>query len=256
MKRNILTFLIAIMVFGLFGFGIQKWKANNGNTSLVVDLSDEEASPSPFLMKIEPRFHTRISKEKIALAEKISDLVPENATTGMYSFRDVKVYFDADGEKKIEIGKNEILNENQKNLLSSIDYSEDFHVEASCVYDNPKTGAMEVYDFVYYISVVPEKEAEYAPGADALIQYLRDNSQNEIDRMSGNQLQPGRIEFTVTSDGNIKDVTLNSTSGYMHIDVAFLELIPKTSGKWEPALNAKGEKIEQRLTFFFGMEGC
>ncbi len=255
------------MTLGLFGFGIQNWNRKGANQNLTAGAQRAEISKidetrtkkevhPDFLLKVEARFLATISKEKLNQALTIKDLVPEKATKDMCAFNDVHIFFENGSEKKIEIGNNERLNDKQRELLASLDYSNDFHIEATCSYQNPETGKMEPYDFVYYISVVPEKQAEYSLGSDALLQYLRDNSQKEIDRMSGDRLQPGRIQFTVTSSGEVKNVSLNSTSGFMHLDVAYLDLIPKTTGKWEPALNAKGEKINQQFIFFYGIEGC
>ena len=42
------------------------------------------------------------------------------------------------------------------------------------------------------------------------------------------------------------------TTGYPSIDEKFIELIKNIPGKWIPAENAKGEKMEQEFVFTFG----
>ncbi len=47
------------------------------------------------------------------------------------------------------------------------------------------------------------------------------------------------------------------TTGYPSIDERFITLIKKIPGKWIPAENSRGEKIEQELVFTFGpANGC
>jgi hypothetical protein len=33
-------------------------------------------------------------------------------------------------------------------------------------------------------------------------------------------------------------------------------MITNMPGKWNPATNSKGEKVDQELVFFFGRQGC
>jgi len=83
-----------------------------------------------------------------------------------------------------------------------------------------------------------------------------ENSKEKTAIIKRDKLQPGRVSFTVTKDGAIKNVKLTSTSGYTSVDKTLVELITKMPKKWKPATNSKGDKVDQELVFFFGVAGC
>ena len=112
------------------------------------------------------------------------------------------------------------------------------------------------WDYVYYLTVIPEKEAAYASGHDALIAYLKENSKDKTAIIKEDKLQPGKVNFTITKNGTIANVKLTSTSGYTSVDKALIELITYMPEKWDPATNSKREKVDQELVFFFGLAGC
>ena len=54
----------------------------------------------------------------------------------------------------------------------------------------------------------------------------------------------------------MKDVILISSSGYDSIDERMVGLITDLPGKWKPAENLKGQKVDEQLVFSFGLIGC
>ena len=107
-----------------------------------------------------------------------------------------------------------------------------------------------------YLAVVPEKQAEYEGGKDALMEYLEENSKEARASIQMDELQPFKLFFTVTKKGTIENVKLDGTSGYLSINNTMIELITKAPGKWKPAENSKGEKVDQELVVSFGLMGC
>lgn len=208
-----------------------------------------------FIYKIDSRFIWNVTKAQINKATSILDIYPKEATEGMSDFSNVQVTLMQDGEEISEFGDSEQLNDAQKKLLENLDYSSNFYVRADYGKFNYVTGQNTNY-IVYYITVVPEKEATYAKGNDGLIDYLRTNSQAEASMVETDKLQPGRINFTVTKEGKVTNVDLDATSGYIALDKKMVDLITNLPEKWNAATNAKGEKVEQELVFFFGIEGC
>lgn len=207
------------------------------------------------IYKVESRFMTRITKEKLHNAKSIIDILPKKATQFMETYENVRVSILGNDGEITEIGVSEILNEAQLKLLQSADYSTNFHINADCK-QKTEFGKLYDYDLVYYMTVVPEKEAEFTGGQDALIQYLKTNTQETTTVITKDKLQPGKVNFTVTKDGKITNVKLDSTSGFPSVDEKLIETIENMPKKWTPATNAKGENVDQELVFFFGLEGC
>ena len=148
------------------------------------------------------------------------------------------------------------MNPAQLQLLQGIDYSTSFCITATCKGIHPATGALQNYELVYYITVTPEKEAEYTGGHNALIEYLRTNTRLQTAIIDKNKLRAGKLFFTVTKEGAIANARIDGTSGYPAIDETVVALILNTTGEWVPAQNAKGEKIDQELVLSFGTQGC
>ena len=118
---------------------------------------------------------------------------------------------------------------------------------------NAETGKMENRFFGPHITVVPNKQAVYNTGKEALINYLKDNSKEHMKVIKGDNLGAIKISFIVTKNGIVSDVKHDAmTTGYPSIDEKLIELIKNIPGKWTPAENSKGEKIDYEFVFTFG----
>ncbi|PHS04082.1 MAG: hypothetical protein COA88_14525, partial [Kordia sp.] len=107
-----------------------------------------------------------------------------------------------------------------------------------------------------HLTIIPEKQAVHIDGKNELKKFLKENSKKSRTNVVPEKLRPAKLYFTVTKNGSIKNVKLDRSSGYPLLDEKIIELINNTSGKWKPAENYKGEKIEQELVVSFGLMGC
>jgi hypothetical protein len=205
-----------------------------------------------FALDVGTRFIATISKEDLDKAVSISEIIPQDANWNRYSIVKTHVRIDNyDLETRVtNYSLNLVLNEPQLALLKKVQYSDNLQFGAELA-TNRETGNLN-----YMVSVVPERQAEYVDGKDQLIAYLKENSSTMITLWKNNQWLAGKINFTVDKQGTISNVNLTSTSGNPTIDQHMIGLISKTSNKWVPAENAKGEKVDQVLTFSFGSLGC
>lgn len=246
MKKSI---LILCATFSLTAFAYKNWSVPETSPPAC------RQAPIDLVYAVDSRFMATISKEDLHRATSVLDIVPRDAESWWYaSFESVKVALLHDDYEMAVDGDEKDLNAAQTILLQSADYSTDFYIKARGTTKHPVTGKIE--DYVYYLTIVPEKEAAYAGGYDALIAYLRENSREQTAIIEEDRLQPGRVNFTVTKEGTVSNVNLESSSGYPSVDQALIELIANMPGKWEAAENSKGEKVAQELVFFFGMMGC
>lgn len=209
-----------------------------------------------FIYNVDHRFNTTITKEKLFTAKSVIDLVPKSATEGMSDFREVKIAVLAEGDDPFEMGKIGALNSAQLTLLKTTDYSTNFYIEAYCKNESPDAGKSDNYRFVYYLTIVPEKVAQLEGGQMALINYIKKKSKDEVAKVKMDVLKPGKAYFTISKNGKITDVKLDSESGYTSLDQKMVDLITAFPGTWTPATNSKGENIEQKLVFSYGYMGC
>ncbi|WP_299334223.1 hypothetical protein [uncultured Psychroserpens sp.] len=160
--------------------------------------------------------------------------------------------------EKRAYGNNEFLTDAQKDLLKSTAYFSHFTIRTKFTAKNEETGQMEDRFFGPHITVVPNQQATYVDGKDALINYLKAQSKDYMNVIKDMKLGAIKISFKVTSEGNISDVKHDAMStGYKSIDDQFMTLIKNIPGTWIPAENNKGETLDQELVFTFGpADGC
>lgn len=156
------------------------------------------------------------------------------------------------------MGTTEQLTDAQVEILKSTDYFSHFTIRTEFKGKNRETGIIENRFFGPHITVVPDKQAVYNDGKESLINYLKDSSKENMKVIKGDDLGAIKISFIVTKNGIVTDVKHDAmTTGYPSIDKKLIELIENIPGKWTPAKNAKGEKMEQELVFTFGpRDGC
>ena len=282
MKKSILIFGGALTVFSLTAFSFIKWNnsAVEKEAIIVEDLkesesdlnvsNDEEITASDFDFKVlydnevkpnfyyavASRFNATITKEDLQNAKSLQDIVPKGAAEGVKSFKDVIIsILPEDKATKIK-GKNEILTPAQLELLQSVEYSTQFFIRGNFYQNKYGLSELEEDYLIYYMTVVPEKQASFRKGHTALMNYLRLKSAKEVAGTNVDDLKSGKIQFTITTDGTVSNVMLESTSGYDSIDDKMIKLIKSMPGKWNAAKDSKGEKVEQELVYSYGLIGC
>ncbi len=267
MKKSIVLFNVLIPIFAIMAFGVIKSNKTVENQITnacgekvyydfdFLNLSGNKSAPE-FFYEVDSRFIANISKENLHNAKSIIDIFPVDATKSMVSFTNTKIsLLDKDGETS-ELGNGELLNDAQLSLLQSTEYSTNFYITANCKQKINENGDLDDYNLVYYFTVIPETEAEFINGHEALMDFLKENSKAEVASIDKTQLQPGKLRFTVSKEGKVEQVNLESTSGFTCIDEKMIQLIKRLPGAWQPATNSKGEKVDQELVFSFGNIGC
>lgn len=256
----ILTFCLT--AYGFINKNINHPAAPEGKCSTPNFLVDDalfmnEATKVPDLFyAVESRFMSRITREDLMKAESIIDIVPKKATHALDVYNEVRVaVIHKDGEV-VEVGNGHGLNPKQKALLRTVNYSTDIHISADCKITNETTGELLDYDLVYYMSVIPETEVEYDGGMEAIIRYLKEESHAVTASIHSDLLKPGRVTFTIDSNGRLVNVMLDSSSGYKELDAKMTELLSSLPGNWKSATDSKGNPVAQELVLFFGMRGC
>jgi hypothetical protein len=249
MKKNLLIFTTVLITFSLMAFGYLSW-SNTANNPADEDL----------FYNVKNRWST-ITKEDLSKKKSIRDMINDEGQYTREEFRNVRVSIlhndkDVRDIKTSEVGQSAEFNSAQLEILQSIDYSTNIRITALNKRKDTATANVHDDSLVLYLTIIPETEAQYAGGFDALIDYLKESTKESTDIIKKDKLQPGKVFFTVTKNGTIADIELNSTSGYPTVDEFLIETIKNIPQKWDPATNSKGEKVDQEFVFFFGVEGC
>ncbi len=105
------------------------------------------------------------------------------------------------------------------------------------------------------VTVVPEKEAQFAGGRKQLSAYFKENVINRITtKEASDKIYQAVVKFTVNEEGQILNARLARTSADKHIDYLLMEALKKMPN-WKPAEDSKGVKIRQEISIPFGA-GC
>lgn len=267
MKKNILIFCTVITILSLIIFGFIN---RNDSVTYPIEIASNAVDSDAFVVEdfnmkvfddfiydVGPRFWP-IKKIDVDKARSIIDFLPTEQTQWVVNYNSVVVIIIKEdwNSNIVEIGNSGVLTDAQVKLLQSLDYSTNFKIRADYLGKNMDTGNLEDSYSTPHLTIVPEKQAVYVSGKDALIEYLKENSKKSRINVQAEKLQPARLFFTVTKNGAIENVKLDRTSNYPSVDKTMIELIIKAPGKWEPAENSKGEKVDQELVISFGLMGC
>jgi len=267
MKKRTIIFSLAVTILSLtLGFIIWNEVITDQKVALRYEpvAFNTQAEPNinvedipDFFYSIGTRFAV-IKKTDIDKARSINDFLPLKQTQKIEIYKSVKVIILDDSKQTDlrETGNTATLNAAQIKLLQSTKHSTNILIRADYQEKNKDTNELQDGYSTPYLTIVPEKQAVYVNGMDALINYLKENSKEKTTIVQKDKLQPGKLYFTVNKKGNIVNAKITATSGYPSIDKMMIDLITKAPGQWESANNYKGEKVDQELVFSFGIIGC
>ncbi|EDM45112.1 hypothetical protein SCB49_03289 [unidentified eubacterium SCB49] len=219
-------------------------------------------SPKPkvfsgFIYDIGPRFGA-IKKEAIQNAKSISDFIHQEELDKIASLKSVTVQvLESDMiYKNIEKGTTATFTEAQLKLLRSLDYSTNLMLLVEFTELHKHTNSIENNYTSPYLTIVPEKQASYMFSEDTLKDYLSVNTEEVRKDVDPEKLQAAKLYFTVTKNGTVENLRLDRSSNYPKVDDTMIQLMKNLPGKWTPAENAKGEKVNQELVVSFGLLDC
>ena len=265
MKKSIL--LISTVLITVTALGFANWKESTQpdkkeKAEKAAKAKVQYVSPLflPKPVKLNYDFGTRfgpIKKSTVDKATNVLDFFPEDHVARIKTVYSANVIvIIADQQSNIQsAGTGSKLTPAQINLLRSADYSTNIKISAEC-YAKNGYGKLEDGHFSPHLTIVPEKQAAYIPGKEELIKYLRENNKKNAFGIDAAQLGFAKLYFTVTKNGTVENFKLHKSSGYAEIDNSMIKLIKKLPGKWIPAENVQGEKVDQELVVSFGRGGC
>ena len=269
MKKRILILGITLSILTLMSFGFLNWRETKiksvkplSSMDVAMDqpyTEDQNKSDlDEFFFDVDSRFGTTLTKEDLKAARSINDILSKEMTQGIVTYKSISVIILEDDKQTDikETGYSDILTDAQRKLLSESDYSTNFLIRTDYQQKNKETGVLEDSYSTPYITIVPEKQAEYIDGKDIFLAYLKEKSEKSRANVQADKLQAAKLYFTVSKKGAIVNIRLDRTSNYPAVDKTMIELISNAPGKWLSAENSNGEKVDQELVISFGLMGC
>lgn len=268
MKKKIIIFCAILATLSLTAFGV----ISKQNTKVTAEVTDQKSpitqqpvveqpvvnvKTPDFFYNLGTRFHG-VKKSTLSTATSFADFLTEDATKDIVSYQSVSIILFKN-EKRSDIsetGSSGLLTIAQQNLLHSFDYSTNFVIQANFKERDIATNTIVDSYATPHLTIVPEKQAEYDGGKKAFIDYLKANNSHNTLYIDSNKLKSAKLFFTVSKTGKITNTRIESSCGYPAIDDAMLEFLTKAPGKWHPAENVQGEKVDQELVISFGQMGC
>lgn len=198
--------------------------------------------------QVHGKYTRPIHKEKLSNATSLSDMMPHYPAAWIDSYSSVEVSTVNSGIPMSAPGDNEILNEYQKDLLRKADLGSDVVINIIYKSENSATRETMLSILHYDVTVVPEFEAEYMTGSNAMTEYLKVNAIDKISSATIKDFTQAIVSFTVNEDGKIAEAKVSKSSGDAATDKLLLKAIHKMP-KWKPAETADGTKVKQAFEF-------
>lgn len=268
MRKHIKIMSMVLTPLSLMAFGFIDWNGSatdhvemSSTSSTTIDMGKsagtDENTYVDFFYDVGSRFRG-MTKAEVNNARSLYDFLSEQPTQQIVSYKSLSVIILKD-DQETEIRETvygDLLSFDQINLLQFSDYSTNFYIRAYFQEKNRFTGTLENNYATPYLTIVPEKQAAYVNGKDALLHYLSENNKENTANLNVKKLQPAKLYFTVGKNGAISNVRLDKSSGYPAIDDTMIQLITNAPGKWAPAEKSQGVNVDQELVVSFGIVGC
>lgn len=252
--------IICLLIFGFTNFNNSEASKSISSNDTALATENVTSNKIPDLYYgIDARF-AAVKKADVYNATTIYAFLNEGEKAQIEHIYSVDVIIVKDNQLS-EIrarGTTEQLTEEQLKILKSTDYFSHFTIRTEFRGKNMETGIMEDKFFGPHITIVPEQQAVYVDGKEALLNHLKQNSKESMTVIKDEKLGAIKLSFVIDKQGKVTNIKHDAmTTGYPSIDKKLMHLLETIPGKWIPAKNAKGEKMEQELVFTFGpRDGC
>ena len=188
-------------------------------------------------------------------AHTIKDINPGYPSSWVDGYESVVVTVTDDEQTATAMGQGETFTAEQQALLKDAIAGDQISIEVKyrpahfSKHEASKTIAMNY-------SIVPEKEAEYPGGRDALMTFLEERTIGKLNPEIAKAIEIASVTFTISGDGIVEEVTLDKPTYHASVNELLLNAF-KDMPKWAPATRADGSQLSQKFQLTLGtMIGC
>lgn len=206
-----------------------------------------------------PRYDIRgvyqrsVTEHVLHSAKTMDDLLPGYPASWIDSYASSELTLTDHGKTLKAVGLNDTLTTEQLGLLKTADLRSELRIRIRYTGKVFVTNAIEHNTLETVMTVVPETEATYPGGNNALMGYVKEHSPFESMKPDPKNTQQVLIRFTVNEEGKTCDVRILRSSGNKTTDKHFLKLLRKMPA-WKPAEN-KGRRVTQDFELSAGNAG-
>lgn len=210
-----------------------------------------------FQFNVGTRFNA-INKDVVQSSTHVKAFLPNCNTDEAVAYTKVTVSIlddDRITDRSVE-GTSPQLNSDQLALLAEADYSDNILIRADFIKKSIETGHMEEAYSTPYRTIAPVQQAVYAEGNTSLLNFYEEQCQEVLKGLRQQGLKSGKMYFTITANGQLKEAVITESCGYPEVDARIVSLSNELPSNWLPAVTKEGKRIDQKLVLSFGMLGC
>ena len=268
MKKNSVIIVAVLIILGLGAYGfvsqsIEETKVVTSEqavakASLASELDIVEDAIPNFFLSVGTRF-IGITKTELDKATAFSDFIGDKHANRIVEYKNLSVIMLNDNSEPTGNrvnGSSGEFNAEQLDFIKTIKTNSNILIWADYKEDDPYTGKIEDSYWTPHFTVVPEQQAVYELGNESFLAHIRSQIKEHIIHLEEHQFHSGIIHFVVSKEGTLESMRLQNSSGFSEIDDRIIEILNAAPGKWLPAINSNGEKVDQELVVLFGKGGC
>lgn len=227
----------------------------NAFTLLLVILFSVSAYSQELAFDVRGSASNSIKKDQLRQASTLKDIRANYPSSWITEYTAVDIKCIQNGVTTQASGMNDTLSHAQRQLLISAEIGADLLFEIFHLYRNPVTGNTELREVQFSYSIIPQSEAVFYGGEEALNAFLKEKAIQKIPKATGQTFDQAIISFTVNEKGSVHAITVEKSSGDSKVDKVLVNALNKMPN-WKPAENEEGVKVKQTFQFTVGYPGC
>jgi hypothetical protein len=191
-----------------------------------------------------------ISKEKLKEVKTLIDLNPNYDASWVKKYISVEIAAQKKGKLIRVSGENDVLNKEQKELISMSDVGTDISANVKYLPEN-KLRDNDIKEINFTFSIDPETNAQFPGGEKAMLAYIKEKAVDKFPKECFTDYNLAVVKFEVDKTGQISNAQVFWASNDESVDALLLKTV-KDMPNWIPAEYADGTKVKQEYVVTVG----
>ena len=199
-----------------------------------------------------------IQQDALTQAKTMTDLNPGYPATWINDsgYISTQIKSILNGKEITSSGTDGMLTTEQQVILAKLDMGSNVEVEVKYNSTNVVTKESDPQTMKFTVTLIPEVEATYVGGYEALTSYFQEKDIKVIAEQFDQEERLAVVRFVIQEDGRPSDINVVQSSDDDQADQKLIDLV-KNMSQWTPAVNASGDNVAQEFELVVGsMIGC